>query len=188
MFFSQYPLFNTQSLIENTINAFSSKTVATKEAVEQAFQQTYQNTIAYSINNLLNQYPTVERILNTLAWTTNHPIISVIILIFILAILWSLIKAVGRIIERASWSLLRIPFQLIFSLLKLSFKSFGKVSVFTVKKFTDGKTTDAIAAINQSIIPTKQQRIAEITFRLEELQKEQTLLIKEVSQLIGKEL
>lgn len=187
MLFLQYPVFNAQSLIENVVNTFSSKTVATKKVVEQAFQQTYQNTVAYSINNLLDQYPTVERMLNALGWATNHPIISVILIVFVLAILWSLIKAVGRLIEHASWSLLRIPFLLLFSLLKVSFKSFGKVGGIAVKKITVAKTTDAIVTVNQPIVPTKQERLAEITFRLEELQKEQSLLIKEVAELMGKE-
>ncbi|NJM70955.1 MAG: hypothetical protein HC862_12405 [Scytonema sp. RU_4_4] len=172
-----------------------------KASVEQTFQSAEQvkNTTLVAVETVIfsamddwfEQYPTLLRLVQILAWAANHPIISLVILLFVLAVIWSLIKAIGRIIESTSLSLLQVPFKLLQALVKVSFVSFTKVSRFAVKQLTDTKTTDHISTVLPSlstqICQEKQQRLVEISTRLEEIQKEQNHLLQEAAEILASE-
>jgi hypothetical protein len=172
---------------DTVINTLSNNT----QQAQGVLKETFQNTIAYSLSGWLEDYPGLIKILNILGWGANHPIISFIIFLFSLAIIWSIIKAIGRVIETASWSILKIPFQLILALVKVSAVYFTKIARFAVTQFTETKTSDAPLALTvasfEPIIPDKQQRITEISARLEELQKEQNQLLQEAAELMSKD-
>ncbi|MEH1835112.1 MAG: hypothetical protein V7L29_24400 [Nostoc sp.] len=144
--------------------------------------------IASSASDWLTQYPVVLRLVQILGWATNHPIISVVILLFALALLWSIIKAIVRLIETASWSILKVPIKLLEALIKVSFLSLVKVGRFGVQQMTATKTTDNLPALlPENFQLNKQQRLAEISNRLEAIQKEQNELLQEAADLIAKD-
>ncbi|MEH1848890.1 MAG: hypothetical protein V7L25_28965 [Nostoc sp.] len=144
--------------------------------------------IASSASDWLTQHPVVLRLVQILGWATNHPIISVVILLFALALLWSIIKAIVRLIETASWSILKVPIKLLEALIKVSFLSLVKVGRFGVQQMTATKTTDNLPALlPENFQLNKQQRLAEISNRLEAIQKEQNELLQEAADLIAKD-
>ena len=77
-----------------------------------------QKTINTSVHDFLSQYPWFFQVLEIFTWGINHPVRGGIILLFTIAVIWSIIKAIVRIIETASWSILKIPFILLQKLLK----------------------------------------------------------------------
>jgi hypothetical protein len=142
--------------------------------------------IASSASDWLSQHPIFFRLVQILNWGTNHPIISVVILLFGLALLWSIIKAIVRLIETASWSILQVPIKLLQALIKISFLSLIKAGSFAVQQITGAKKTDNLAVLlPENFQPNKQQRLAEISHRLEAIQKEQNELLQEAADLIA---
>ncbi|MBW4507005.1 MAG: hypothetical protein KME64_10885 [Scytonematopsis contorta HA4267-MV1] len=174
---------------DTVINTLNSASQQAKGAIDQTFHQTFQGTIAYSVSDWLQDYPALIKIFNILGWGTNHPIISLVIIILFFAIIFSLVKAIVRVIETASWSLLKIPFQLIGILLKLAFTNLSKIAGYSFKQITQPKTSNTALALNvanfEPVIPDKQQRLIEISVRLEELQKEQNQLLQEATELMS---
>ncbi|MEH2251909.1 hypothetical protein [Nostoc sp.] len=144
------------------------------------------NALASSVSDWLTQHPIFFKLVQILGWATNHPIISIVILLFAIALLWSIIKAIVRLIETASWSILQVPIKLIQSLIKVSFLSLVKVGSFAIQRITGAKTTDNLPALlPENFQPNKQQRLAEISNRLEAIQKEQNELLQEAADLIA---
>jgi hypothetical protein len=153
-----------------------------------------QTAISASIHDWLVQHPIFLRLVQILDWGTNHPIISLIILLFTLTLIWSIIKAVMRLIETASWSILQVPLKLIQALIKVCFLSFIKVSSFAIRKITHNEIIDTKVALlstnylNESkLAQDKQQRLADISRRLEAIQQEQKQLLQEAADLIADE-
>lgn len=153
-----------------------------------------QTAISASIHDWLVQHPIFLRLVQILDWGTNHPIISLIILLFTLTLIWSIIKAVMRLIETASWSILQVPLKLIQALIKVGFLSFIKVSSFAIRKITHNEIIDTKVSLlstnylNESkLAQDKQQRLAEISRRLEAIQQEQKELLQEAADLIADE-
>ncbi|MEH2423178.1 MAG: hypothetical protein V7K48_20375 [Nostoc sp.] len=144
------------------------------------------DAIASSASDWLTQHPIFFKLVQILGWATNHPIISIVILLFAIALLWSIIKAIVRLIETASWSILQVPIKLIQAFLKVSFLSLVKVGGFAIQRITGAKTTDNLPALlPENFQPNKQQRLAEISNRLEAIQKEQNKLLQEAADLIA---
>ncbi|MEH2299365.1 MAG: hypothetical protein V7K88_10100 [Nostoc sp.] len=144
------------------------------------------DAIASSASDWLTQHPIFFKLVQILGWATNHPIISIVILLFALALLWSIIKAIVRLIETASWSILKVPIKLIQALIKVSFFSLVKVGSFGVQRITGAKTTDNLPTLlPENFQSNKQQRLVEISSRLEAIQKEQNELLQEAADLIA---
>ncbi|PHM08869.1 hypothetical protein [Nostoc sp. 'Peltigera malacea cyanobiont' DB3992] len=144
------------------------------------------DAIASSASDWLTQHPIFFRLVQILGWGANHPIISVVILLFALALIWSIIKAIVRLIETASWSILKVPFKLLQALIQVSFQSLIKVGSFAVQRITGAKTTENLPTLlPESFQPNKQQRLAEISSRLTAIQKEQHELLQEAADLIA---
>ena len=164
-------------------------TLQTAEQIKSTTTSAVQTAIASSVNDWFTEHPPIFRLVQILGWAANHPIISLVVLLFALAIFWSIIKAIGRLIESASLSILRVPLKLLQSVIKFSFLSFTKVSSLAVKQLTIAKTTDEILALppatSEPIHQDKQQRLAEISHRLESIQQEQNLLLQEAAELLA---
>ncbi|MEH2245037.1 hypothetical protein [Nostoc sp.] len=144
------------------------------------------DAIASSASDWLTQHPIFFRLVQILSWATNHPIISIVILLFAIALLWSIIKAIVRLIETASWSILQVPIKLIQTFIKVSFLSLVKVGSFAIQRMTPTKTIDNLPALlPENFQLNKQQRLAEISNRLEAIQKEQNKLLQEAADLIA---
>ena len=160
----------------NTITTATEKAVDTisataKTSLEQTLQKAdqvsgatsnaIQTAISNSVSEWLQAHPIVFRLVQTLLWATNHPIVSLIILLFTLAIAWSLIKAIGRLFEATGFSILQAPFKLGQVLIKAS-----------TKKGAGGEKN-------------KRQRLSEISTRLEAIQNEQNQLLQEAAAIIA---
>ncbi|MBD1896212.1 hypothetical protein [Coleofasciculus sp. FACHB-129] len=147
-----------------------------------------QTAIASSINEWLQAHPSVLRLLQVFIWGTNHPIVSLVILLFVVAIAGSLIKAVGRLIETTSLSILKAPFKLIQLLFGVSFQSISKFGGLAFKQLTGAKNAELPALPDSNSLSTqqdKQQRLAEISSRLEAIQQEQNELLQEVAAILN---
>lgn len=171
----------------NTITTATDKAVGTvsataKDSLEQTLQKAdqvsgamsnaMQTAISDSVSEWLQAHPVVFRLVQMLLWATNHPIVSLIILIFAVAIAWSLIKAIGRLIETVSLSLLQAPFKLSQVLIRVSSKSLGKYGGLAMR-----------GALPE--VGNKQQRLTDISTRLEAIQKEQNELLQEAATILA---
>ncbi|BAZ67715.1 MAG: hypothetical protein KME28_25845 [Pelatocladus maniniholoensis HA4357-MV3] len=142
------------------------------------------------MNDLLNQNRSIFQLAQILVWATNHPILSFIILLVILAIIGSIIQAIGHLIESVSKSILQVPLKLILAIIKFSFSSITQISNLAIKKLDNSHIHDNYLPIlpskNYPIIHLeKQQRLEEISQRLAEIQKEQNELFKEATELLA---
>ncbi|MEH2370120.1 hypothetical protein [Nostoc sp.] len=170
----------------DTVTTSLEQTWQTAEQFKSTTSGAVKDAIASSASDWLTQHPIFFRLVQILGWAANHPIISVVILLFALALLWSIIKAIVRLIETASWSILKVPFQLLQALIQVSFLSLTKVGSFAVQRMTATETIDNLPALlPEDSQPTKQQRLAEISYRLEAIQKEQNELLQEAADLIA---
>ncbi|MEH1905309.1 MAG: hypothetical protein V7L04_29020 [Nostoc sp.] len=190
-------LSNSAQQVGESLNTTTDKAIDTVTAtLEESWQTAEQfksttsgavkGAIASSVSDWLTQHPVFFRLVQILGWGANHPIISVIILLFALALLWSIIKAIVRLIETASWSILQVPIKLLLALIKVSFVSLTQVGSFTIQRMTATKITDNMPTLlTENFQLNKQQRLAEISNRLEAIQKEQNELLEEVADLIA---
>ncbi|MEA5616448.1 hypothetical protein VB711_01135 [Cronbergia sp. UHCC 0137] len=159
----------------------------TAENIQKTTSTAIETVITNSVEDFLAQHPISLHLLQIMGWSINHPIISLVILLFIIALLWSIIKGIVRLIETVSWSILKIPFQLI----KSGFLFLIKLGNFAIHKIINNKNSPFISTITPisaiTNYPTKQQRLAEISIRLEAIQKEQQQLLQEAANLITTE-
>jgi ElaB/YqjD/DUF883 family membrane-anchored ribosome-binding protein len=189
-----------QSLQQKTNTATDKAIDAVTTTIEQSWQTAeqiknttsvaVQTAINSSVNDWLLQHPIFLQLVQILSWASNHPIISLIILLFAIALIWSMIKAIIRIIETASLSILQVPLKLLQALIKLIIFSFNQASNFVVQKVNHqnlDKTSVILTTDAPVIYPDKQQRLAEIACRLKMIQQEQEELLKEASDLMGNE-
>ncbi|NMG08020.1 hypothetical protein [Brasilonema sp. UFV-L1] len=143
------------------------------------------------MDNWFARHRILLQLVQILGWAVNHPLISVVILLFALAVVWSLIKAISRIIESTSLSLLQVPFKLLQALVRVIFVSSKTSWGLVVKQLIDTKTADDMTTVPPSIYPQihkdKQQRLVEISTRLEEIQKEQNYLLQEAAEILASE-
>ena len=165
------------------------QSLQTADQIKSTTSSAIETAVASSVNDWLVQHPAIFRLVQILAWATNHPIISLVILLFVIAIAGSIIKAIVRLIETASWSILQVPFKLLVVLSKASFLAFIKIGNLSLKELRGAKTDNTMLALSpatyQAINKDKQQRLAEITARLEDIQKEQKELLEEAAEIIA---
>lgn len=146
-----------------------------------------EKAIASSASHWLQQHPAVFRLLEILIWMSNHPIISAVIVLFAIALIWQLIKWLGYLIEIGVRSLMQAPIKLVNFLLGLGAKSLSAVGNLALKQLAGTKNTVPALppATSQPVLPDKKQRLAEISSRLEALQKEQNELLQEVATIMA---
>ncbi|MCC5637317.1 hypothetical protein LC593_15900 [Nostoc sp. CHAB 5844] len=148
-----------------------------------------ETAIASSINDWLTQHPAMLRLIQVLNWAANHPVISLVIVLFSLAIVLSIINAIIRLFTTASFSILQAPLKLLQALIKVIFLTLAKVGSITFNKITNSHKLDNASTLLANNIQTlyqdKQQRLAEISSRLEALQQEQKQLLQEAAEIIG---
>jgi len=170
----------------DTVTTSLEQTWQTAEQLKSTTSGAIETAINSSFNDWLTEHPVILRLIQIVSWAANHPIISVVILLFALALLWSIIKAIVSLIETASWSILKFPVKLLQALVKFSFLSLTEVSNFVVQKTKTSQTTDNLSVLLPENLPiNKQIRLAEITSRLEVIQKEQHELLEEAANLIA---
>ncbi len=184
----------TQST-ENAIDTFNNTLEQAKDSLgENLPQVSVQTVVNSSVTDWFEQHPAFLGIIRSFNWAVSHPIISSIIFIFSLAILWSLIKAIGRIIETASLSILKVPLRLLGSLIKycwLWLTKFGKFATDKLKK-TKPVNYNSELQLNdntayQIISYNQQQRLNDISARLKEIQVEQQELLQEAADILDEQ-
>ncbi len=172
----------TKTSLEQTLQTAGQIKSTTSEAIQTA--------IASSVNDWLQDHPTVLRLMQVLIWGTNHPIISLIILLFTAAIAWSLIKSIGRLFEIAWLSLLQAPFKLGRVLIQVGSRSLTSFGSLPINHLVGVKNTGIPVFQSFNSEPTaknKQQRLAEISNRLEAIKHEQSELLQEAAEIINSE-
>ncbi len=162
------------------------QTVQTADQIKNTTSEAIQTAIASSINDWLIEHPRFLQLLQILSWAVNHPIISLIILLFTLALFWNVIKAIGRLIELASLSILRVPLKFLQGVIHFSLLFFSNLGKLAVKQLRSEQTLLALPpATSQSIYKNKQQKLAEISQRLEEIQQEQNELLQKAAVILA---
>jgi hypothetical protein len=171
---------------QNFSQSLNTTTEQARDIVKTTLEQTGQIAIAASVNDWLTEHPAIFRLLHILSWSANHPIISLVILLLTLAVISTMIKGIMSLISQVSWSILQIPLKLIWSVIKLSFVSLTKFSSLPIKSVSETKTPP-VTTNPQTVYQDKQQRLAEISRRLEIIQQEQQQLLQEAANLMATE-
>lgn len=163
------------------------QTLQSAQQVKSTTSVAVQTAVSTSISHWIEQHPTILRLIQILGWAVNHPIISLVILLFTLAIAWNLIKIIGRFIESTSLALLLVPFKF----LKFCFSGVIKLGEWIAKQLTNSQKTDDVlplsSTISEQIQEDKHQRLVEISTRLEEIQQEQNQLLQEAAEILAGE-
>ncbi len=167
------------------------KTLQSAENIQQSTSTAIQNSMNSSVNDWLVQHPAVYKLVQLLGWAANHPIWSVILGLLFIAFALSIIRAVVRLIETASLSILKTPLRLMWLLISYIGQKLGKYTVFGWNKLTSNNgvnlTVQEAPIINVSDTitnDTKPERLAEISVRLAEIQSEQNALLAEAAELL----
>lgn len=163
-----------QDFLTTTTDRLQAKTEQFKHATSDAMA----NAIASSTHDWLQAHPIALQSLNIILWAIDRPIISLVLLLVALAIAISIIKAINRLLEIAGLSLLKAPFWLSQSLIKLGWQG-GNT---TVNRWFALKNTK-----NSPPSVVRQQRLGEISTRLKELEQEHNELLQEIIAIVGSE-
>ncbi|GAA6621260.1 hypothetical protein [Scytonema sp. NUACC26] len=165
------------------------QTLQSVEQIKNTTSQTVQTAISSSLNNWFEQHPILSRIVQLLDVAAHHPIISVILLLFTVSILSSFVKAISKFIETVCLSLLQLPWRGLQLLVKMGLQSFGKIRASGAKQMTSTQmshyTPSLLPEKAKPVFQDKQQRLSDISIRLEEIQKEQNKLLQEVAEILG---
>ncbi|MDH6106004.1 hypothetical protein NWP22_09030 [Anabaenopsis tanganyikae CS-531] len=186
----------TGEVVDTVINTFQKvkdsvdETLQSAEQIKNTTSSALQTVVTDSVNNWLTQHPGFLRFLHLLGWAGSHPILTIVILLFAIALIWSIIKVIVRLIETASWSLLQIPVKLIWSVIKVSFVSLTKFTGFAFQSVRDSKLDNTVKNLpinSETFDNNKHQRLAQISKRLEVIQAEQQQLLAEAADLMAGE-
>ncbi|OKH36625.1 hypothetical protein NIES2119_16480 [[Phormidium ambiguum] IAM M-71] len=140
------------------------------------------------VTQWLDTNPAVFRLLQLVFWGTEHPIWGLIILLVTLALIWNLFKGFSYLVVILAKQIVQAPLKLTRLIWRVSTKSMQQVSTLALKQLTGKKTTELPALPPANSPPVqidKQQRLAEISHRLTEIQKEQNELLQEVAVILG---
>jgi hypothetical protein len=130
--------------------------------------ETIDRSVGTAFNQWLGAHP-------YLAWIFAHPLASGGLLLLTIFSLWGLIKAIGRAIEQAWLFLLTTPFKLLQPILKAAWRSIRRIFGHT------NSSVDRVASQLVSNAPS--ERIATIVDRLQNLNQEQDMLLRELATL-----
>lgn len=154
--------------LTTTADRLQAKTIQLQQASADAMA----NAVASSTHDWLQAHPVALRSINLIFWAIDRPIISACLILIAIAIAISIIKAINRLLEIAGLSLLKAPFQLSQSLLKLSWQSGSAI--------VNRKNSSQLAEPPAMLVAVEQQRVKEISIRLNELQQEHNQLLQEL--------
>ncbi|BAT51865.1 unknown protein [Nostoc sp. NIES-3756] len=179
----------TNTATDTAVDAVTTKLGQSWQTAEQIKNTTsvaVQTAINSSVNDWLVQHPIFLRLVQILSWASNHPIISLVLLLFAIALIWSIIKAIIRLIETASLSILQVPLKLFQSLIRFSIFSFNQVGNLAVQRLNKNQILDKKAEASV-IYLDKKHRLTEIAARLQAIQQEQQELLQEASILMAED-
>ncbi|MFM7888232.1 MAG: hypothetical protein ACKPCM_16430 [Pseudanabaena sp.] len=122
------------------------------EQLSSAIANSVQEVILTSIQMWMIEHPAIT-------WIVNHPLLAIILILFILLVFWNLLNAVIKLVPQIFLFVLKIPF----------------ISAF--KAFQSSKL---IQSNNLDI----QERLPNILIRLEKLRQEQDHLMREIKEIL----
>jgi hypothetical protein len=166
------------------------KTLQTAEQIHQSTSTAIQSSINSPINDWLQQHPLIYQLVKFLGWASNHPIWGAVIILLVIAIAWSLIRAIARFIESASLSIIKTPLKIIWVFFGYIWQLLRKLTLFNLNKFNNtnqAQITPLIDASFTNVDSDKQARLAEISMRLTEIHSEQSALLAEAAKLLKSE-
>jgi hypothetical protein len=174
------------------IDKISSNIGYVKDSFGQALQAAgeIKQSTSTAIQTSVYQHPAVFQVLKFIAWSANHPIRGILIILLGIAIIWSIIRAIVRLIEIASLSILKTPLTFLWLFLKYLWQLLSKFTIISWNKFKDANSAEIIYLedINSQLKENnKQKRLGEISARLGEIQKEQHALFEEALELMHDE-
>ncbi len=160
------------------------------EEIKQSTSTAIQTSVNSPLNDFLYQHPAIFQILKFIGWVVNHPIRGILLILLGIAIIWSIIRAIVRLIEVASLSILKTPLTFMWLFIKYIGQLLSKFTIIRWNKFKDANTTEIIHLEEMDFQlreNNKHKRLGEISVRLIEIQKEQHALLEEASELINSE-
>ncbi len=200
---------NTKQLVNNSIHSLAEKaqqasssvqqiTTETKtraidsvkgslEQIQQSTSTAIQTSVNSPINDWLQQHPAISQLFKFLGWASNHPVWGVVIILLVIAIAWSLIRALVRLIESASLSILKTPIKVIWLISNYIWQLLSKFTISNwnnLKNANQAAITPVIDVNFPNIVKDQQTRLAEISLRLTEIQNEQNELLAEAAELL----
>lgn len=180
------------SIASNTSNTINTITEATtqgvrnitdatenaKTSLEQSMQKAENLRLSFTdsieagltsfVNNWFKDHP-------ILSWIVNHPIQDLVILLAIIVLFGGLLKAIGRLVEKAWISVIIAPFKLIQSFLGIGSKSLGNVM----------KAGLVTVPSNQTLTQgDRKQDVANIINQLNALKQHQEKLLQELAAIL----
>jgi hypothetical protein len=165
------------STTQNAADTLADKAIAPLTSTPATFFQRW-----------LQAHPTIERLLHILNWAADRPMTSLILLLFLIAIAWSLIKSIGRLFENFWLLVLKIPFKLGYFLLRFVWRSLNKLSPRFIPKSPRNQIQQMqiLPFSNAQFDRTeRQQRLLEIATQLAVLNQEQNRLMQEALAILG---
>jgi hypothetical protein len=170
-------------------NSFG-QALQTAEEIKQSTSTAIQTSVNSPLNDFLYQHPAMFQILKFIGWVANYPIRGVLIILLGIAVIWSIIRAIVRLIEIASLSILKTPLTFMWLFIKYIGQILSKFTIVNWNKFKDANTREIIhleEMDSQLRENDKHKRLGQISVRLIEIQKEQNALLEEASELINSE-
>lgn len=152
---------------------------------------TIENLITTYVKDLITKHPQFLQFLQIFGWLINHPIISLVILLLIIALAGTIIKGIVRLIETVIWLILQLPVKF---LKIVSITSFNLLNNLIKGNLRNNQVQEnnqdifPVTVLNSTIISEdKKQRLAEISDRLQLIHHEQQQLLQEAATLIDRE-
>ncbi|MBE9193423.1 hypothetical protein IQ230_24400 [Gloeocapsopsis crepidinum LEGE 06123] len=178
-------LFRATDRIQTTTQQVKD-TLTEKIDIQNAITQSAANkAISSSTSNWLQDHPAILHLVQTLIWATEHPVISLIVLLFAVAIAWSLIKSIGRLIDKIATAVLQTPLKLLQGVFIVVVHTLGNLANIVLNRLPRHPIPEQLTlSQNTQIIKDKSQQIAEISHRLEAIQKEQNELLKALMEIL----
>jgi hypothetical protein len=172
-FLTQTAAKSGNSFTEVTENAKTSLEASIKKAENLRFSLTdsIEAGLTSFVNNWFNDHP-------ILFWILNHPIYDLGILLVVIFLFWGLLKAIGRLVEKAWIFVIIAPFKLIQSFLGIGSKSLGNVMTSGLVTVPSNQT------LNQG---DRKQDAANIINQLNALKQHQEKLLQELATILESE-
>lgn len=192
----QQKLYHNIDQLKDVLFKYTERVQTTTQQAKETLTQTtgkavkavdIQSAIASSTSNWLQDHPAILHLVQILIWATEHPIISLILGLFVIAIAWSLIKAIGRLIDNIATTLLQTPLKLLQRAFIFVASSLGSLGNLASNKLLHNQTAEQLALQPTStiVIKDKHQQIVEISNRLEAIQQEQNELLKALMEILA---
>lgn len=151
----------------------------TRENFSDRITEVVQNYISPAITEWIKSHPLI-------IWLLNHPLIALVVGLFLIFIVLGFLQVVSDLAKSLFLFILTSPFKILKSIWSLSNKSTSVEPKFTNKKFSNatdlGKNLTLIGSSTK--IENNPQRLIDISIRLEEIKKEQNLLLQEASEIL----